>query len=363
MSELETKLQRMQDLLKQHQADALLLTRVSSFAWATCGAASYINTASTTGVGSLLITPKGRYLITDNIEAPRFEKEEKLAAQGWEFRVAPWHAANPALAELTQGLKLAADGLYPGAIDLSAEMSRLRANLLPEEGERYRTVSRSCAEAMNAAIRAVRPGMMEYEIAALLDRETLARGVQPIVNLIATDDRIFNFRHPLPADKQLDKYAMLVLCGRQHGLVTSVTRLVHFGRLPDEVRPKMEAVARIDAAFIAATRPGRTLGDVFKRATAEYRAVGFPDEWQLHHQGGPAAYEPREYVGTPNSTDAVEVGQAYAWNPSITGAKSEDTVLIGPSSNEVMTEIPGWPLLKIEVDGQTWQRPAILEIV
>ena len=363
MPELELKLVRIKNLLAKHQADALLLQRVSSFAWATCGAASYINTATTTGVGSLLITPKGRYLITDNIEAPRFEKEEKLAAQGWEFKVAPWYAANPAIAELTNGLKLAADVAYPDAIDLSNEMARLRANLLSEEDARYRALSKLCAEAMDAAIRAVRPGQSEHEIAALLDRETQLRGVQPIVNLIATDERIFNFRHPLPYSKKLQKYAMLVLCGRQHGLVTSITRLVHFGRLPDEVRQKMEAVARIDAAFIAATRPGHTLGDVFKRATDEYRAMGFADEWQLHHQGGPAAYEPREYVGTPNSTDTVEVGQAYAWNPSITGAKSEDTVLIGPSGNEVMTEIPGWPMLKIEVDGQTWQRPAILEIV
>ena len=91
------------------------------------------------------------------------------------------------------------------------------------------------------------------------------------------------------------------------------------------------------------------------------RAMGFPDEWQLHHQGGPAAYEPREYVGTPNSTDTVEVGQAYAWNPSITGVKSEDTILIGQEGNEVLTAIPDWPTLFMEVDGQNIPRPAILE--
>ena len=362
MSELEIKLQRIQDLLKQHQANALLLNRVSSFAWATCGAASYINTASTTGVGSLLITPAGRYLITDNIEAPRFEKEEHLAAQGWEFRTAVWHESNPALADLTRGLKLAADGPYPGAIDLSAEMSRLRANLLPEEGERYRDGSKLCAEAMNAAIRTVRPGMTEFEIAALLDRETFARGVQPIVNLIATDDRIFNFRHPLPAGKKLDKYAMLVLCGRRYGLITSVTRLVYFGHLPDDVRRKMIGVASIDAAFIAATRPGRTLNQVFQRATEAYALTGFPNEWHLHHQGGPAGYEPREWLATPHSTEAVTLGQVYAWNPSITGAKSEDTILVGASGNEVLTAMPDWPMLFAEADGQNIPRPAILEV-
>lgn len=361
MSELETKLQRIQNLLSAQQAEALLLNRVSSFAWATCGAASYINTASTTGVGSLLITPTGRYLITDNIEAPRFEKEEQLAAQGWEFRTVAWYESNPAVADLTRGLKLAADGPYPGALDLSSEIARLRVDLLPEEGERYRAVSRLCAEAMNAALRAVRPGMTEYEIAALLDRETFAREVQPIVNLIATDERIYNFRHPLPTAKQLDKYAMLVLCGRKYGLVTSVTRLVHFGRLPDELRRKMIAVAGIDAAFIASTRPGRTLNQVFQRATEAYTATGYPNEWHLHHQGGPVGYEPREWVATPASTEAVTVGQVYAWNPSITGTKSEDTILVGPSGNEVLTAMPDWPMLIVEADGQNMVRPAILE--
>ncbi|HEY4723905.1 MAG TPA: M24 family metallopeptidase, partial [Anaerolineae bacterium] len=324
---------------------------------------SYINTATTNGEASLLITPTGRYLITNNIEAPHYEKEEHLAAQGWEFRVAPWYSANSAVADLTRGLKLAADGAYPGAVDLAGEVARLRANLLPEEGERFRELSRLSAGAMDKAIRSVRPGLSEYEIAAVLGDEAQRLGVQPIVNLIATDERIFNFRHPLPTSKKMDRYAMLVLCGRKRGLVCSVTRLVHFGRLPDDLRRKMEAVARIDAAFVNATRPGRTISQVFQAATDMYRETGFADEWQLHHQGGPAAYEPREFIGTPTVTDAVTVGQAYAWNPSITGVKSEDTILIGPNGNEVMTAMPGWPMLSIDIAGQAIARPAILEIV
>jgi hypothetical protein len=78
---------------------------------------------------------------------------------------------------------------------------------------------------------------------------------------------------------------MLVLCGRCWGLVCSITRLVHFGRLPDNLCRKAEAVARVDATFITATRPGRTLGEVFRRGMAAYAETGFPDEWRLHHQG------------------------------------------------------------------------------
>ncbi len=364
MKELNQKLRRIQSLLEEKGLDALLLQRVSSFAWITCGAASYVNTAATDGAAALLITPAGRYLITNNIEATRLDREEKLADQGWEFRVGPWHEAPQTVSELTRGLKLGADRPYPGATDLAAEMAHLRANLSPEEAERFRTLGRLCAEAMDSAIRAVRPGQTEYQIAGLLAQAAESRGAQAIVNLIATDERIFSFRHPLPTGKQLDRYAMLVLCGRRLGLVCSITRLVHFGRLPDELRRKAEAVAQVDAAFIAATRPGRTLGEIFERAVAVYARTGFADEWRLHHQGGPAAYEPREYVATPGSTDLVSLGQVYAWNPSITGTKSEDTILVGEDGNEVLTAIPDWPMLPLTVEGEAepMLRPGILEI-
>jgi len=153
---------------------------------------------------------------------------------------------------------------------------------------------------------------------------------------------------------------MLVLGGRRQGLVCSVTRLVHFGPLPTEIRRKAAAVAQVAATFIAATRPGQTLAAVLGRAVDAYARTGYGAEWQLHHQGGAAGYEPREYLGTPDSRDVVAVGQAYAWNPSITGAKSEDTILVGETGNEVLTTMPGWPTLSVTVDGQEYERPAIL---
>ena len=363
MGEFETKQVRIQALLTGCKLDALLLQRVSSFAWATCGETSHVNTAATDGEAALLITPSGRHLITNNIEASRLEGEAKLLEQGWQFHVAPWYDTPDTVVQLTQGLRLGADGPVPGAVDLSNDLARLRANLAPEEGERFRSLGRLCAEAMDSAARAVRPGQTEYEIAALLAHEAERRGAQAIVNLIATDERVFALRHPLPTGKKLERYAMLVLCGRRWGLVCSVTRLVHFGRLPDELRRKAEAVAQIDATFLAATRPGQTLGQIFQQATAAYAEAGFPEEWQWHHQGGPAGYEPREYVATLHSQDLVQAGQVYAWNPSISGTKSEDTILIGATGPEVLTAIDGWPVLVKAVDELELARPAILEVL
>jgi antitoxin VapB len=362
MNEFKTKQAIIDELIARHNLDALLLSRVSSFAWATCGSPSYVNTADSLGIAQLLVTPGRRYLLTNNIEAPRLEKEEGLADQGWEFRVAPWYTTHPDLSLLTRGLSLGADGAVPGAVDLSADIAHLRANLLPVEGDRMRMLARACAEAMDAAVHRVQPGQSEFEIAGLLAHEADSRGAQAIVNLVATDERIFNFRHPIPTAKKLEKYAMLILCGRRWGLVCSITRLVHFGRLPGEIRHKAEAVAFIDANLIQSTQPGRSLGEIFQLAIQAYASCGFPEEWKLHHQGGPAGYEPREYFAIPDLEDRVAAGQAYAWNPSITGAKSEDTILIGESGNEILTEIPDWPTLAVELHGQTIQRPTILEI-
>jgi Xaa-Pro aminopeptidase len=361
MNEFSQKIHRIRDLAASYNLDGILLQSPSSFAWMTCGASAYVNIASSESVASLLITPDKLYLITNNIEAARLEKEEELAAQGWDFCTDLWYKAEHTIPELTRGLRIGTDKFCPEAFDLTHDIAHLRANLTPEEGERFRTLGKFCAQAITSTARSIHPGQTEYEIAALLASEAQRHGVQATVNLIATDERIFHFRHPLPTEKKLDRYAMLILCGRKQGLVCSVTRLVYFGVLPAEIRRKAEAVAQLDATLIAATRPGRKLGDIFQRAIEMYASLGYPDEWKLHHQGGPAGYEPREYLALPDSSESIAPGQVYAWNPSITGVKSEDTILIGEETNDILTETDDWPTINVQIYNQIIKRPVILE--
>lgn len=341
--ELFIKMSRIYDLLERHQVEGLLLRRISSFAWATCGADSHVNTAAAEGAASLLITREKRYLLTNCIEAPRMEQEFGLADQGWEFLVSSWAEPQKRLNRLVAGMSLAADVAFPGAVDVSGEVARLRSGLTGMEGERFRQLGNLCAEAMVSALQAVRPGMSEYQIAATVSSETLARGIQPIVNLVATDERIYRYRHPLPTDKKLDKYAMLVLCGRKWGLVCSITRLIHFGPLPENLQERILAAAQVNAALIEATRPLRSLGEIFAQGQETYTRLGYPDEWQKHHQGGMTGYEPREFLAVPGSQEVVVEGQAFAWNPSISGAKVEDTILVGANGNKIITLTPSLP--------------------
>lgn len=350
-AEFGSKIAVLRGLLNQHGVDALLLRRVSSFAWATCGAASYVNTAIAEGAASLLITRQHLHLATNVVEAPRLEQEEGLAQQGWEFHISPWEAPLQALQELVSGLALVCDVPFPGAKDISPEIARLRARLTPAEGERFRVLGRLCAEAMTAAAQQIHPGLSEMQLAALVGSEAQQRGVQPIVNLVATDERAYRFRHPLPTEKKLEKYAMLVLSGRRRGLVCSITRLVHFGRLTDDLRRRIEAAAQVNAVYNTRSRPGSSLAEVLAAGQDAYAKSGFPDEWQRHTQGGLTGYEPREVLATPASRDVITLGQVLAWNPSMPGAKVEDTILVGSETNEILTRTSLWPVVSIQLPG------------
>jgi antitoxin VapB len=145
-TEINIKLERIHKLLDQFELDALLLRQTGNFAWATCGADSFINRADSTGVASLLITRTNRYVLTTNIEAPRFIREEELEQKGWEFKISPWYAEKDGLAELTSGMKLGADITFPNARDVSNEISWLRSQLTYEEGQRYKMLAMMSAD-------------------------------------------------------------------------------------------------------------------------------------------------------------------------------------------------------------------------
>lgn len=359
--EVDSKLARLREQMVARRVDAVLLNTIHNTAWITAGASTYVNEATDGAASSILVTADRAYVITDTIEGPRLRQEEGLADLGFEFVTDPWHTRGKALDSLVSGKRIGQDG--PGSgIDISADLQSLRSVLQPEEVTRIRYVSTLAAEIMDDAVRSVRPGNTEYELAARLAMGSRVRGGNAIVNLIASDERIYQYRHPLPTAKKVERYAMLVLCLRLEGLIAAITRLVHFGPMPDELRKKALAVARVDARLILGTRAGRTMGEMFALAQQAYRDEGYPEAVEEHHQGGTMAYLPREIIARPNSPVRIEPNQVFGWNPSIRGAKSEDTTFLGSGGMEVLTVIPNWPTWTITVDEQTIERPAILEV-
>ena len=352
IEEINFKHDQVRELLKKHNTAALWLTQTRNIAWMSAGADASIPVDDNAGAYSLLVTADSRRVLTTNIEATRLRAEEDFASLGFEINEFRWYSGGPEVPD---------DHLVDTAI--ADDMQALRLVLTESEQARYRQLGKETAGALDDAIRAVKPGDTEYMIAARLDAACRARGGLAVVNLVATDDRISHFRHPLATSKKLDKYVMIVVCNRKGGLVVSGTRLAHFGPLPAALTEKAQQVAAIDAAVMAATRPGRSHADVFKDLQAAYAAQGVADQWQYHHQGGPAGYNAREYIVTPNDESTVQAGVAYAWNPSVVGCKSEDTILVNDDGFEIVSQAAShWPMIEVEVEGQTVKRPGIIEM-
>lgn len=360
MREIKIKLERVRQLLLEHKLDALLLTKKNNFAWLTGGRDCHIETVGEQGAARLLITQEDQYVVCNNIEAGRLIEEE-LVGLPFVPLVFPWYEETPLVQEKRfAGMNWGVDANEPGMVNMSLPLARLRAVLTPEEVERYHWLGKRTSVLLEECCREIRQGESEWEIEARLTQALRREGITPYVTLIAADERIFRFRHPIPTGNRVDKYAMVVVCAERYGLIANATRLVHFGPLPAELEHKLTRVLQVEAALIQATRPGMELRAIFAEGVAEYARVGFADQWQQHHQGGPAGYNPRDYVATPRCTERVQAQQAFAWNPSITGVKTEDTILVTATGFEWLTSPGDWPAVQLTYGSQQVKRPAIL---
>ncbi|HEX8727081.1 MAG TPA: M24 family metallopeptidase, partial [Ktedonobacterales bacterium] len=229
--EVAAKLDLLRALLRERGVDALHLTSIANTAWLTAGAATYVDESIDTAACSLLVTRDHVRILTDPIEEPRLRAEERLDALGFDQVVEPWHARGQALRTLTAGQRLAADVAATAgapAVNLNGALIALRSQLVAGEQARLRAGARLAADAMDEVARAVRPGMTELAAAALLAAASRRRGGAATVTLVASDERIAQYRHPLPTAKVIERQVMLVLCLRYRGLVSALTRTVYF---------------------------------------------------------------------------------------------------------------------------------------
>lgn len=136
---------------------------------------------------------------------------------------------------------------------------------------------------------------------------------------------------------------MVVLGGEKYGLNISMTRIVYFEEIPEEIQKRYEDTQYVFANMQLMMKAGMGYQEYFARVQKLYEEVGYPDEWKMHHQGGPTGYGCREYVVTPSETRRINEGQAYAWNPTIQGTKCEETTYFSEVGVEIFTKTENWP--------------------
>lgn len=357
--ELAAKLQRIAAYLDAKGLHGIFLTRQSNFSWITCGAENRVVTTSDAGAATAFAGRERLCVIANNIEAPRLRSEE-LAELGIDVLEYPWYQdsdRDAIIADLVAGKSAASDVRIGGAGRLERDFEELKYVLSETEIERYRWLGRNCSLVLEKVCTEVKVDQSETDIAARLAFEAMKMQITPSVVLVAADDRTLHYRHPLPTQKKVKEHVLVAFGGRRWGLVASLTRLAHLGRPSPELLRKHRAVCSVDAALILNSLPGAAAGEVLGKGLQAYQAAQFPDEWKLHHQGGPTGYEGRYYRVIPGDERRFLAGQAIAWNPSIAGTKSEDTILCGGDTPEILTPCHTWPTTQYEHEGRALKRP------
>ena len=361
--EIKEKEKRVRAFLQSKGLKGLLLKRQANFSWMTCGGLNLVGITTEVGATSLLITENSRFVISNNIEAPRMIEEEGLEKQGFIIKTFPWHEdlEGSIVKELVGEGPMGCDVPFPNAVMLAEDIARLRYSLTPEEQKRYRWLGEKVSLALEKTLMKTKKGEKESEVVGRLCNELWKDRIDPVTLMSAADDRVFQFRHPIPTEKKIKKYLMVSVNARKWGLIVSLTRFVYFGKLPRELRRKYEANVFVDCTLMAHTRPGVPARDVLQKGIDAYREKGYPDEWKLHHQGGSIGYTGRDYRASFKSPDIIQENQAFTWNPSITGTKSEDTILATAKGPVMITRPILYPTLSLEVENISFIRPAILE--
>jgi Xaa-Pro aminopeptidase len=222
--------------------------------------------------------------------------------------------------------------------DLSAEIPPLRYVLDGDAIEDYRRLGEDVSVAISEAAGSLSPESDELEAAADLSAACLERGIFAPVLLAASGERLVHYRHPVPHGGPFGRQAMLVACAERGGLFASVTRMIYFEDPDPQTARRQEACEEVLRRMREeATHQGSTMAQAFDDCRRYYAEAGFPEGWRDHHQGGMTGYASREVIATPGTHQEIREGQAFAWNPSLVGAKAEETFVLGQDGPEILT--------------------------
>lgn len=357
LEEISTKLQRVRQVLAETETAAVRLRGTDWFAWATAGGSNTVLLAAETGVAEVLVTATDAWILTDEIEAQRLQDEQLPQAENspYHWFVQPWaddSQRSNFIRDVTNGGKILSDRpSHPLESPLPTSLIEPRRVLLSSEIDRYRQVGRLATEAMTEVLTQAQPTWTEYQLAGAGAEALWASGLEPILTLAAGDRRLPLYRHPLPSREPLGRQAMLVFCARKYGLVVSLTRFVFFQLMSEQDKKLHDTIADIESTVLNQSRLETPLNLIYQALAAAYEQHGYPHAIREHHQGGTAGYAAREMIATPETHDRLAAQMILAWNPSIPGAKIEDTfVLRSDDSLENLSLDPNFP--SVEIDGR-----------
>lgn len=361
--EFAIKLKRIRTLMQTKNLDAVFLKRQDDFAWLSCGGRNYVGISDMGNCG-LLVTADSHHAITSTVESQRMMDEENLADLGFTMHAGIWHDETfeiETLKKVVPSCSIGFDYSHKYGPNLAEEIKQLRLSLTESEVEKFRKVGQLASLVIEETASSIRVGESEYSILARAAQKARELGLEVVSLMCAADQRISLYRHPLPTDTTVRERVQIGGNLRKWGLTVCLTRYVNVIPVSKELAQQMRANQEIDCILMQETQVGRELRDVLLCGKKAYEERGYGYEIDNHHQGGPIGYAGRDYRVDFSNTHVVQANQGFCWNPSITGTKSEDTILVTPSGFEFITKPVLFPVCEVKVGDKSFPRADILQ--
>ena len=348
----------------------LLLTKPGSVNWVTGGLSDPIDVTSSSDAVWAVETASGRALITSQIEAPRLAYDFDLAALGWQLIGVPWFEPEAPFDAAVQFAGCVREDFlsdhHAFGLNIQDDIVEARLVLSPGEQDDLRSLGSLVGRALGAGIDSWRPGVStDLAIASVVAGELEKCGAKAVCLIVGGDNRLRSFRHPLSTGVAINDALMAVVVARRGGLHVAATRIAVASQL-DPIIELTNELLPVHDAVLHASLPGGTWGHAVAALADGYTAIGRTGTWREHFQGGPIAFEQREFelapgqITSPFWKQVIAPGMAVAWNPSSQGgAKIEETYLVGNDGLELITATAGWPTV-VTSDGAQFSRVKVI---
>ena len=364
--EIDIKVNRIINLLHEENLDALYLTKQSNFSWITAGANGVVTSCVEDSVTAILVTRDGsRYAITNVIEERRMKEEQHLEELGFQVLSQAWYENKneEMIIDIVGSIeKVGCDVCFSRAKMIQSKILPMHYSLTYNEICRYQYLGDTMSEALEKYLATVKPGMTEYEISGGVAKALWSKGIDQVLFLVATGDRIRNHRHAVPTSKKLENSLMVSCNGRYKGLITTTTRLVYIGTPPTELLDQFDTNVEIECSMIEATKPGVDELVPHMLGKKMLEDAGFADMYYRHAQGGPQSYYNRYYGVSENVHRITQLNQCYCYQPVIDGTKTEDAFIVTEEGPLMVTKPVSFPKVVKNINGTTFERPGMLVI-
>jgi len=200
--------------------------------------------------------------------------------------------------------------------------------------------------AMQQAFAAIKPGMTETELAAVVKGHFASEGATPAFWIVGAGGN-GAFPHHQTGGRKLEEGDAVVIDigGRKDGFPSDITRMAVVGRPPEAYGQIHTIVEKAVQAALKAAKPGVTAKEVDAAARNVIDGAGY-GEFFVHRTGhgmGIDGHEP-PYI-TATSETVLEEGMVFSIEPGIYlpgrfGIRLEEIVILREDGPEILSSLP-----------------------